>query len=111
MAADTPNPLTDDPLTDDAVRKVARLSRLELTDAQVHEQRERLVAVLGYVERLRELDLDGVDPLANPAEEINRFRDDEPGAALPPEALAKMAPESYGVFVKVPKVIDEGGGA
>lgn len=102
---------TPSPLTDDEVRKVARLSRLELTDERIREQRERLVAVLGYVERLRELDLDDVEPLANPAEEVNRLRDDEPGEALAPETLAKMAPESYGVFVKVPKVIDEGGGA
>jgi len=103
-ASDTPGPLREE-----QVRKVARLSRLALRDEQIHEQRERLASVLGYVELLRELDLEDIEPLANPAEEVNRLREDEPGEALPPEALAKMAPQRHGPFVRVPKVIDEGG--
>jgi aspartyl-tRNA(Asn)/glutamyl-tRNA(Gln) amidotransferase subunit C len=92
-------------------RKVARLSRLALDDAQLEDQRQGLDVVLGYIERLQQLDLEGVEPLVNPAEESNRLDADIPREGLSQEVLAKMAPDSFGPFVKVPKVIGEGGGA
>ncbi|MHC4975565.1 MAG: Asp-tRNA(Asn)/Glu-tRNA(Gln) amidotransferase subunit GatC [Planctomycetota bacterium] len=92
-------------------RKVARLSRLALDNNQLEDHQKGLDAVLDYIERLQELDLDGVEPLANPAGETNRLDSDEPHRALPPETLARMAPESHGPFVKVPKVLGDGGGA
>lgn len=98
-------------LSEAEVRKVARLSRLALTDEQLAEQRTRLAAVLGYVERLRELDLEGVEPLAHPGEAVNRLDEDEPRETLAAGTLAAMAPSSFGAFVKVPKVIGDGGGA
>lgn len=100
-----------EPLSEAYVRKVAKLARLALSDEQVRLYQGQLSAVLGYVERLRELKLEGVDPLANVGETVNRFRDDEPGAMLPNEALMRIAPESMPPFVKVPKVIGDGGGA
>lgn len=100
-----------EPLSEAYVRKVAKLARLALSDEQVRLYQGQLSAVLGYVERLRELKLDGVDPLANVGETVNRFRDDVPGAMLPNEALMRIAPESMPPFVKVPKVIGDGGGA
>lgn len=115
------------------VRHVARLARLRLTDAEVELERVRLSAVLGYVQRLGELDLAGVEPLTHPGEVTNRLDEDEPmepGAAgeggvrgrsrgalggversLGPAELRELAPSMDGPFVAVPKVIGEGGGA
>lgn len=93
------------------VLKVARLARLEVREDQVEELRARLGAVLGYVDRLRTLDLSGVEPLAHVGEEAHRVRVDEVGATIPNEVLMAMAPEVMVPFVKVPKVIGEGGGA
>lgn len=92
-----------DKLTIDEVRKVARLSRLALSEEQLAEQSGRLAAVLDYIERLRRLDLEGVEPLANPAEETNRLRDDEPAEGLPTETLMAMAPAKHAPFVTTPK--------
>ena len=97
-------------LSSDEVRKVARLARLALSDAQVEQYRAQLGAVLGYVERLREVDLSGVEPLSNVSDAVNRLAADEPGPTLPNEVLMKMAPAATPQFVKVPKVLEDDGG-
>jgi aspartyl-tRNA(Asn)/glutamyl-tRNA(Gln) amidotransferase subunit C len=99
------------PLSADQVRKVARLSRLAISDDKAEEYRAKLAAVLGYMERLQELDLSGVEPMTNVAGAVNRLDADTPGPMLGAHALMKMAPESLPPFIKVPKVLDEGGGA
>lgn len=98
-------------LTHDAVRRVATLSRLALDDTTIGAYAEQLSATLGYIERLRELDLEGVEPLTNPMDATNRLGADEPGETLDTEALMKMAPAKAPPFVRVPKVLGEGGGA
>lgn len=98
-------------LSSDQVRKVARLSRLAISEERVEEYREKLGAVLGYVERLRELDLTGVEPMTSVAGTVNRLDADEPGPTIGQAALMKMAPASMPPFLKVPKVLDEGGSA
>ena len=98
-------------LSADDVRKVARLARLRLEEAEVEDERTRLAAVLGYVERLQSLDLDGVEPLAHVGEQTNRLDPDEVGGHLPNQTLMDMAPQTDPPFVRVPKVLGEGGGA
>ncbi|MBM4108894.1 MAG: Asp-tRNA(Asn)/Glu-tRNA(Gln) amidotransferase subunit GatC [Phycisphaerae bacterium] len=98
-------------LSDDDLRRIARLSRLALGDDQVGPCRERLSAVLGYVERLHGLDLSGVEPLVHVGDQTNRLAADEAGQTLGNDVLMRMAPERLEPFVKVPKVIDEGAGA
>lgn len=98
-------------LTADDVRKVARLARLAIPEDQIEDHRARLGAILGYVDRLRTLDLSGVEPLAHVGEEPHRLRPDEPGPALPTETLMAMSPDTMHPFVRIPKVLGEGGGA
>ena len=98
-------------LSPDDVRKVARLSRLAIPEDQVESYRAQLQAVLGYVERLREVNVEGVEALTHVADSVNRLDDDIPGPTLTNETLMKMAPETVPPFVKVPKVIGDGGGA
>jgi aspartyl-tRNA(Asn)/glutamyl-tRNA(Gln) amidotransferase subunit C len=92
----------------DDVRKVARLARLAIPDAELESYRSRLSAVLGYFERLRELNLDGVEPLSHPLDATNRLDDDTPGPTLPTSVLMDMAPDTMPPFLKVPKVLGEG---
>jgi aspartyl-tRNA(Asn)/glutamyl-tRNA(Gln) amidotransferase subunit C len=98
-------------LSADYVRKVARLSRLALSDAEVADYQVKLSAVVTYVERLRKLDLTGVEPMANVGGSTNRLDEDVPGPTLPTETLMRMAPAAVPPFVKAPKVFEEGGGA
>jgi aspartyl-tRNA(Asn)/glutamyl-tRNA(Gln) amidotransferase subunit C len=99
------------PLSPDEVRKVARLARLDLPANRVEAMRSQLDAVLGYVARLRELDLAGVEPLTNVADAVNRLDPDVPGPTLPTQTLMKLAPDAAPPFLKVPKVLDQGAGA
>lgn len=102
-------------LSAEEVRKVARLARLELTDEQVEVYRGQLGAVLGYFERLREVNLEGVEPLTHVVGEAvearveGRLDLDEPRAGLANEALMRMAPEKMPPFLRVPKVLGEQG--
>ena len=90
---------------------MARLARLELSDADLEAHRVHLGAILAYFDRLRELDLEGVEPLAHPAIRANRWDEDEPGPALANEVLMRLAPEAHRPFVRVPRVLDEGAGS
>lgn len=93
------------------MRRIARLARLDISDAEAEEYRASLSAVVGYMSRLRDVDLSRVEPLAHIGETHTRLDDDAPGAPLSNDALMKLAPDSWEGFVKVPKVLDEGGGA
>ena len=96
-------------LSADYVRKVARLSRLAVSDAEVAELQVKLSAVVGYVERLKELDLSGVEPMTNVADATNQLDEDVPGPTLATQTLMEMSPAAMPPFVKVPKVLDAGG--
>jgi aspartyl-tRNA(Asn)/glutamyl-tRNA(Gln) amidotransferase subunit C len=98
------------PLSEGDVRKVARLSRLAIASEQARLYQHQLAAVLGYMDRLRALDLSGAEPLTHVSGAVNRLDEDTPGPTLPTETLMQMAPDAMPPFVKVPKVIDDGAG-
>ena len=98
-----------DALSADAVRKVARLSRLALADDQIDRYGKQLSAVLGYIDRLRELDLEIVEPMTNPMDQTARLDDDVPGPTIPQATFMNMAPGAMPPYLKVPKVLGDGG--
>ncbi|MFH1716808.1 MAG: Asp-tRNA(Asn)/Glu-tRNA(Gln) amidotransferase subunit GatC [Planctomycetota bacterium] len=93
------------------VRKVAKLARLELTDAEVAEFTGQLSAILGYVEKMNELDTDDVEPLAHCLPISNVFREDRVKESLGTEKTLANAPQTDGEFFKVPKILDDSSGA
>jgi len=93
------------------VRKVAKLSRLELSDAEVEEFTGQLSAILEYVEKMNELDTEGVEPLAHCLAISNVLREDRARESLGTEAALANAPQRDGDFFKVPKILDVGSGA
>ena len=112
-----PDPTPQPALTNDDVLKVAALSKLAVADEDLDRERERLSAVLGYVDRLRTLDLEGVEPMTRASDEPARLRDDTPGESLPSETLANLAPDLFEScdregnterLIRVPKVLGEG---
>jgi aspartyl-tRNA(Asn)/glutamyl-tRNA(Gln) amidotransferase subunit C len=99
------------------VRSIAALARLRLDDAQAADACRQIGKLLGYVERLSELDLSAVEPLTHPgelnADHVNRLEEDQPGSTLSNEALGAMLPEALGPFGSVPRVLgggESGGG-
>ncbi len=95
----------------ESVRKVARLSRLELTEAEIGEFTGQLSAILDYVEKMNELDTDNVEPLAHCLPVSNVFREDSVKESLGTEKTLANAPQRDGEFFKVPKILDDSCGA
>jgi aspartyl-tRNA(Asn)/glutamyl-tRNA(Gln) amidotransferase subunit C len=95
-------------LSRDDVAKVALLSRLQLEDAELDRMTEQLVAILGYVERLGEVDTSGIEPMAHAVERTNVFRDDVETPMLPLEAALSNAPKTDGHYFLVPQIFDAG---
>jgi len=89
------------------VRKVAKLARLELSDAEVEEFAGQLSAILEYVEKMNELDTEAVQPLAHCLAMSNVFREDTIVESLGTEKTLANAPQRDDVFFKVPKILDE----
>jgi aspartyl-tRNA(Asn)/glutamyl-tRNA(Gln) amidotransferase subunit C len=90
------------------VKKVARLARLELSDADLAEAARQLTAILDYFDQLGKLDTTGVEPLAHPLPVQNVFRGDEPAPSLTPDEALANAPARAGDFFGVPAVLDPG---
>jgi len=99
------------------VAYVADLAHLELTEEERVRMLRDLNSILGYIDRLNELDTSGVEPMAQvathygaDAESGRQFdyamRADELIPCLPHEAAMGNAPKSDGTFFKVPKVIE-----
>ena len=93
------------------VRKVARLSRLDLTEAEIEEFTDQLCAILDYVEKMNELDTENVEPLAHCLPVSNVFREDSVKESLGTEKTLANAPQRDGEFFKVPKILDDSSGA
>jgi aspartyl-tRNA(Asn)/glutamyl-tRNA(Gln) amidotransferase subunit C len=97
-----------DKIIDEAqVRKVAKLARLDLTDAEVAEFAGQLSAILDYVARMNELNTEGVEPLAHCLPISNVFRDDTIKESLGTEKTLANAPQRDESFFKVPKILEE----
>jgi aspartyl-tRNA(Asn)/glutamyl-tRNA(Gln) amidotransferase subunit C len=89
------------------VRKVAKLSRLELSKDEVKEFTSQLSAILDYVEKMNELDTTDVEPLAHCLPISNVFRADAVKESIGTEKALSNAPQRDGEFFKVPKILDE----
>ena len=77
----------------DQVLHVARLARLELSDDEVERMSVELSKVLDHIEKIGEIDLDGVPPTSHVIDVVNALRADEPEPSLPREVILAAAPE------------------
>ena len=89
------------------VRHIGKLSRIELSDAQVETFSRQLGSILQYFGKLQELDTSNVEPMVHAVEMSNVFGDDVPQPSLGAEKALANAPDRDGDFFKVPKVIGE----
>lgn len=93
------------------VRKIAKLSRLNLTDADVHTFYGQLDRILEYVRQLDQVNVQDVEPLAHALPVANVFRDDVPRETFDADAALANSPQTERQFFRVPKVLDQGSGA
>jgi aspartyl-tRNA(Asn)/glutamyl-tRNA(Gln) amidotransferase subunit C len=89
------------------VLHIAKLARLELTEAEIEHMQRDLGSILGYVELLKELDTTRVSPTAHVAVEYAPLRADELEASLPTERALEEAPRRVDTGFAVPAFVDE----
>ena len=81
---------------------MARLARLELTDDELERMAGELSGILEHVERMNELDLDGVEPTSHVVQLENVLRSDEPRPSWPREKILEPAPDPADGAFRVP---------
>lgn len=89
----------------ETVRKVAKLARLALTPEEETLFAEQLGQILGYVEQLRELDTEGLEPTAHSIPLQNVMRVDSRQPSLPREELLASAPRTENGMFRVPRIL------
>ena len=88
------------------VKYVAHLARMALTPAEEQKIGAQLGNILGYIEKLKELDVSQVEPTAHAVPMINVTRPDELQPSLPVEEALRNAPaQANGLFL-VPKIVE-----
>ncbi len=88
------------------IKYVAHLARLQLTPEEEKKLGAQLGNILGYIEKLNELDVSGVEPTAHAVPMVNVTRPDEIRSSLPHDDALRNAPaQANGLFI-VPKIVE-----
>lgn len=88
------------------VEHVARLARLSLNPDDLKTMTGQMDAILGYVDKLNELDTTGIEPMAHAVPMSNAFREDQITEPIGVERALQNAPQQAGNYFKVPKIIE-----
>ena len=88
------------------VEYVAHLARVELTPEEAEKYTGQLDQILGYFEKLGQLDTQGVEPTRHAINIVNAFREDVVKESYDSETALSNAPDKDGPFFKVPKIIE-----
>ena len=92
-----------DPAT---VRRIAKLARIAVPESDIAPLQAQLNSILGWIEQLNEVDIDGVEPLAGAAHMAMRLREDVVTDGGIAELVLGNAPARAGAFYTVPKVVE-----
>jgi aspartyl-tRNA(Asn)/glutamyl-tRNA(Gln) amidotransferase subunit C len=89
------------------VAYVAELARIELTPEEQRLFQRQLETIVGYVEKIGELDLDGIEPTRHGQNLVNVFREDRAIAPEAREPFLANAPERNGFEFRLPKIVED----
>jgi len=92
-----------DPAT---VRRIASLARIRVEEPEIATLQTELNAILGWIEQLNEVDVEGVEPLTGAAQMALKMREDAVTDGGYPDRVLANAPERAGDFFAVPKVVE-----
>lgn len=92
-------------VNDEMIVKLAELAKLEFSDAEKEEIRSDLQRMIAFVDKLKELDTSCVEPLTHMGDSENVFREDVLKPSITREEGLKNAPDTDGIYFRVPKVI------
>jgi aspartyl-tRNA(Asn)/glutamyl-tRNA(Gln) amidotransferase subunit C len=92
-------------VNDVLVEKLAKLARLQFNEGEKEIIKNDLQRMIHFVDKLNELDTTGVEPLLHMTDNVNILREDKVQGSVSREEGLKNAPDTDGIFFKVPKVI------
>lgn len=92
-------------VNDELIDKLGNLARLEFNSEEKEDIKKDLQQMIGFIDKLNELDTTGVEPLLHMSENINVLREDEVCGTISREEAFRNAPLHDEQFFKVPKVI------
>ena len=87
------------------IENLANLARLDFNEEEKEEIKKDLQRMISFVEKLNELDTEGVEPLLHMTDETNVLRDDAIRGSISREEALQNAPSTDDIYFKVPKVI------
>lgn len=88
------------------VRYIADLARIDLSQEECDTFQGQLESILGYIETLKDVDVEGIEPTAHASPVFDRLREDASRPGLEQADLLKNAPDSALGQIRVPKVVD-----
>jgi len=88
------------------VRYVSDLARLELSDEEAATFQPQLEGIVKYVEKISEVDVEGVAPMMHGKETVNAFREDDVRPSLDKEIALRNAPQRVGDEFLLPKIVE-----
>lgn len=92
-------------VNDVLVNNLANLARLRFNPEEKELIKKDLQRMIEFVDQLKELDVEGVEPLMHMSDNLDRLRNDEVKGSVSREEALQNAPVTDGVYFKVPKVI------
>jgi aspartyl-tRNA(Asn)/glutamyl-tRNA(Gln) amidotransferase subunit C len=92
-----------DPAT---IRRIATLARIHVEDAEVATLQAELNGILGWIEQLNEVNVDGIEPLTGATQMALKMREDVVTDGGYPDKILANAPQRAGDFYAVPKVVE-----
>jgi aspartyl-tRNA(Asn)/glutamyl-tRNA(Gln) amidotransferase subunit C len=94
-------------ITNEEVKKVAHLARLELNEDEINNHAEQLEKILKYIQQLERIDTEDVPCTTRAIEVTNVFRKDEKKNSDCTEELLELGPSKEDKYFKVPKILSE----
>lgn len=93
-------------LDEETLAKIAHLSRLEIDEKETDKMLRDMSNMLTFVEKLNEVNTDGVEPLTTMSHEVNALREDVVKQDLLHTEVLQNAPKKDAEFFRVPKVLE-----
>ena len=93
------------PIPPEEVRRIAALAHLELSEAEVQRYSDDLSRILDYIDQLKEVNTEGIEPLIHVFDRRGSGRPDQVGPSLPVSDALHDAPKRQDDFYQVPRVV------
>lgn len=90
----------------DTARRVAKLARIKVEEDALPALAQEFSAILGFIEQLEEVDVDGIEPMTSVTPQRLKRRDDVVTDGSQQQAVLKNAPDAREWFFAVPKVVE-----